>query len=58
MTGMVLMFSALALMLVIWVLRRNAQDRQTFEEALVQGSFVHARRSCFLPRRYVVVTCS
>ena len=34
MTGMILMFSLLALVLVIWVLRRNAQDRETFEREL------------------------
>lgn len=34
MTGMILLFAMLALLLVIWVLRRNAQDRETFEKEL------------------------
>lgn len=34
MMGMGLMFGLLAVLLVIWVLRRNAQDRDTFEKEL------------------------
>jgi len=34
MTGMAVLFAMLALLLVIWVLRRNAQDRESLEEEL------------------------
>jgi hypothetical protein len=34
MTGMTLMCSLLALLLVGWVLRRNARDRDSFEKEL------------------------
>ncbi|MFC5478677.1 hypothetical protein [Massilia suwonensis] len=34
MTGMVVLCAMLALLLVIWVLRRNARDRETFEKEL------------------------
>jgi len=34
MTGMAVLFAMLALLLVVWVLRRNARDRESFEEEL------------------------
>jgi len=34
MTGMVVLFAMLALLLVIWVLRRNVRDRESFEKEL------------------------